>query len=513
MLLTRQARRQPITILHARVLFGTVFIIAACGLIYELIISTLSSYLFGNSVAHFSITIGLFMSAMGLGSLASRRVKQAELEAFILVEISIGIIGGISAALLNTVFATTDLYHLAMGVLIILIGGLIGMEIPLLTRIMGGWESLKDTLANVLAFDYLGALIAAVLFPLVLLPQIGLLKTAFVTGLLNLLVVAVNLWLFKPQLARWPALTALTLSVSAILVAGTLWSVELTSLFEERLYKDEIILSDQSSYQRIILTRWGEDVRLFLDGNLQFSSQDEYRYHEPLVHPAMTLSRSRESILVLGGGDGLVAREVFKYPEVARLVLVDIDPAITDLGRTHPVFLALNQGSLNDPRLEIINRDAFTYLTETGEQFGVILIDLPDPNNESLGKLYSREFYTLVQRHLAVGGVAASQATSPYFARESYWSIIHTATDAGLTLTPYHTYIPSFGDWGFFLAAEHPLDPATFAPTVPLRYLTPAVLTAGLTFDSDTAEVEADINTLNNQVILSYYEQGWQRWN
>lgn len=509
----RSLKRYPITRLHARVLFGTVFIIAACGLIYELIISTMSSYLFGNSVAHFSITIGLFLSAMGIGSLISRRINQAELEAFILVELTIGLLGGISAALLNTVFVTSDLYYLATGILIILIGSLIGLEIPLLTRIMGGWDSLKDTLANVLAFDYLGALIAAVLFPLVLLPQIGLLRTAFVTGLLNLLVVAVNLWAFRSHLRQWYPFAALTAGVSALLIAGTIWSTQLSSLFEDRLYKDPIIYADQSAYQRIILTRRSDDVRLFLDGNLQFSANDEYRYHEPLVHPAMSLTRSRESVLILGGGDGLVAREVFKYSDVQRLVLVDIDPVITDLGQTHPIFLNLNQGSMNDPRLEIVNQDAFTYLTDTADQFGVILIDLPDPNNESLGKLYSREFYTLIQRHLAVGGIVASQATSPYFARETYWAIIHTARDAGLSVWPYHGYIPSFGDWGFFLAANHHINPTDFSPQVPLRYFTPDLLSAGLIFDSDISEVETEVSTLNNQIVVSYYEQGWRQWN
>ncbi|MEM7028804.1 MAG: polyamine aminopropyltransferase [Chloroflexota bacterium] len=508
------AARQPqLTILHARVLMGTVFIIAACGLIYELIVGTLSSYLFGNSVAHFSVTIGLFMSAMGIGSFASRQVKRAELEAFILVEMAIGCVGGLSAAILNAVFVTNNFYHLVMGILILIIGGLIGMEIPLLTRILGGWEAVKDTLANVLAIDYLGALLAAVLFPIFLLPQIGLLKTSFVTGLLNIAVVGVNIWIFRSQLKLWRPLAIVTGGVTVLLLAGFTWSVQLTSFFEERVYRDEIVYADQTTYQRIVLTRWGDDLRLFLDGNLQFSSLDEYRYHEMLVHPAMGQTRSRESVLVLGGGDGLVAREVFKYDDVKRLVLVDLDPAMTDLGQTHPSFLAINKGSLNDPRVEIINQDAFSYLAETSDRFGAIIIDLPDPNNESLGKLYSLEFYRLVQRHLAKGGIATAQATSPYFARETYWSIIHTAQDTGLNVYPYHTYIPSFGDWGFMLAAEHTVDFQQFEAQVPLRYLTSELLQVSTHFDNDTDEVEADISTLNNQVILTYYQKGWRRWN
>jgi spermidine synthase len=498
---------------HSTSLLVTVFIIAICGLVYELIVGTLSSYLFGNSVTHFSITIGLFLSAMGLGSFASRRITASLLGWFVVIEIAIGLIGGFAAALLYAVFATTELYYLAMTLLLLLIGGLIGMEIPLLTRLLGGWGAIKDTLANVLAFDYLGALLAAILFPLVLLPELGLLKTSFATGLLNMAVVGLNIWIFRERLLRWRDLSIIAGAITLLLLAGAVWAEQLTSFFEQQLYKDDIIYARQTPYQRMILTSWGEDVRLYLDGNLQFSSRDEYRYHEPLVHPAMSLSRSREAVLVLGGGDGLVAREVFKYDDVQRLVLVDIDPEMTDLAQTHQSLLRVNDNALSDPRLELVNQDAFNYLAETDELFGVIIIDLPDPNNESLGKLYSREFYTLVKRHLAEGGVAATQATSPYFARETFWSIVHTAADVDLKTWPYHVYVPSFGDWGFVLVARHELDLARFSPRVPMRYLNAEVLATSLIFDSDISEIETEVNTLDNQIILSYYEQGWRRWN
>ncbi len=501
-----------LTTRHSTSLLVTVFIIAICGLVYELIIGTLSSYLFGNTVTHFSITIGLFLSAMGIGSFASRRINDSLLGWFIGVELSVGLVGGFSAALLYAVFATTDVYHVAMVVLILIIGSLIGMEIPLLTRLLGGWDNIKDTLANVLAFDYIGALIASVLFPLVLLPELGLLKTAFATGILNVLVVALNIWIFRDRLSRWRGLSLATGGIALLLLGGAVWSNLLTSVFEQQLYKDEIIYSRQTPYQRIIMTRWADDVRLFLDGNLQFSSRDEYRYHEPLVHPAMSLTRSRESVLVLGGGDGLVAREVFKYDDVQQLVLVDIDPAMTELALTHPALLDINEDSLSDPRVEILNQDAYTYLADTGELFGVIIIDLPDPNNESLGKLYSREFYKLVHRHLAGGGVIVTQATSPYYARETYWSIAHTMESVGLQTWPYHMYIPSFGDWGFILAAGHELDPAKFLPRVPMRYLDADVFQSSLVFDDDIAEIDTEVNTLDNQIILTYYEQAWRRW-
>lgn len=497
---------------RATTLLVSVLIIAVCGLTYELIVGTLSSYLFGNSVVHFSLTIGLFMSAMGLGSFASRWVQGRVLDRFIQLEIAIGLVGGCSAALLYTVYATTELYYLVMVLLIVFVGTFIGLEIPLLTRLSGGWASLKNRLANILAFDYLGALLASILFPIVLLPQLGLLKTSFATGLVNLAVAGLNLWAFRKELEHWRWLLAAAGAVAAVLVAGGVWSVQLTSLLEEQLYEDQIIYTRQTPYQRIVLTRWADDVRLFLDGNLQFSSRDEHRYHEPLVHPAMSLTRSRESVLILGGGDGPAAREVQKYVDVRRIVLVDIDPAMTNLARTHPTLLAINKGSLLDPRVELAHQDAYRYLEDTSEQFGVIIVDLPDPNNESLGKLYSRAFYTLLRRHLAAGGVIASQATSPYFAREAYWCIVHTAADAGLLTWPYHVYVPSFGDWGFFLAAEHDIAPGELEIGADTEYLNAHVWATSQVFDSDIAEVDTEVNTLDSQVVLRYYEQGWKTW-
>lgn len=502
----------PLTDRQSKAVLLSIFIVAACGLTYELIIGALSSYLFGNSITHFSIVIGLFLSAMGLGAFASRRIARHLLEWFVGLEIGLGLIGGASAALLFTVFATSPYYHLAMVGLILMIGGVIGAEIPLLTRMLGRERGLKDTLANVLAFDYLGALLASLLFPVVLLPQLGLLRTSFATGLLNLVAALGILWFFREQLEGSTRLAVAGGVMGIALISGAAWSEGLTSLLEKRLYEDEIIYARQSPYQRLVLTRWGDDLRMFLDGDIQFSSIDEHRYHELLVHPAMTLAASRESVLILGGGDGLALREVWKYPDVERVVLVDLDHYVTDLARTYAPLRALNGDSMHDPRLEIVNQDAFKYLEENAGAFGVILVDLPDPSNESLGKLYSSSFYKLASHNLGQGGVLASQATSPYFAREAFWCIVHTAEEVGFEIWPYHAYIPSFGDWGFFIASEIDLATAAFEPLVPTRFLSSEIFQASTVFDPDTAEVETQINTLDTQVILRYYERGWRQW-
>lgn len=501
-----------VTAFQIRVLLISVLIIAICGLVYELIVGALSSYLLGNAVTHFSITIGAFLSAMGVGSYISRWVTRNVLRAFVLVELGIGLVGGSSAILLYTVFTYTDYYYLAMFAVILFVGACIGLEIPLLTRLVGGYQALKDTLADVLAFDYIGALAGSILFPLVLVPQLGLIQTSFVMGLLNLAVVGLILFVFRRELNTPWTLTGATLLSAAALLGGLFISDPVTSFLERRLYRDQIIYTEQTPYQRIVMTRWRDDVRLFLDGNIQFSTLDEYRYHEPLVHPAMTLSRSREAVLVLGGGDGMAVREVLKYDDVRRVVLVDIDPAMTQLAQEHPLLVEVNQDALSDPRVEVVNEDAYKYLEQTSELFGVIISDLPDPNNESLSKLYSLEFFQLLQHHLAEGGVLASQATSPYFVREAYWSIIATADEVWHQVYPYRVYVPSFGDWGFYMATDYAFSLDSFTSQVPMRYLDPPLFEASFLFDADTAAVPVEINTLNTQSLLRYYEEGWGQW-
>ncbi|MBI4759009.1 MAG: polyamine aminopropyltransferase [Chloroflexi bacterium] len=494
-------------------LFTSILVIAVCGLLYELLVGSISTYLLGNSIYQFSITIGLFMTAMGLGSYLSKRLRGDLLTQFMVVEIAIGLVGGTSAAALFAIFSTLkEVYKLVMVIIIVTVGTLIGLEIPLVARIAKRYGTLRDTLANVLSFDYLGALVASVAFPLILLPNFGLLKTAFLTGLFNLAVVALNLQVFWRTLrTRWPLALA-TASSAGLLLAGFFYSLQLTSLFEHRLYQDEILYTQQTPYQRIVITKWKDDLRLFLDGNLQFSSTDEYRYHESLVHPALSLARSREDILILGGGDGLIAREMLKYPDVRNVTLVDIDREMTSLAARYPLLAELNQGSLQDHRVRIVNQDAYKYLEETSGLYQAIIIDLPDPRNENLAKLYSREFYGLAARHLAAGGMLATQAASPYFVRKAYWSVVHTLRDVGLYVKPYHVYVPSFGDWGFALASNVEPDVENVRISVPVRFLSSSVLKGMFSFDADIAEVPVAVNTLNESPLLWYYLEGWAKW-
>lgn len=507
---------EAVTAHERATLLISVLIISVCALTYELIVATLSSYLLGDSVTQFSFTIGIFLFAMGIGALVSRRIRVDELRWFIIVELLTGLAGGLSAAFLYMVFTSlNDYYQPLMFLVTLAIGICVGLELPLLMRIVANRTDLTNALADVFSVDYLGSLIASIIFPVILLPILGVIQTAFLMGLLNIIVSAINLRLFRSRLSRrWARLLSWLASALALgMVLGAVLSTDLVRIFEQQLYEDRIIYSTQSPLQRIVVTRGGEDIRLYLNGNLQFSSRDEYRYHEMLVHPVMSLPRSREKVVILGGGDGLAAREVLKYQDVQQIILVDLDPVMTDLGRHSPLLTRLNQNALNNPRVTVVNQDAYKFIEESSDRYPIIIVDLPDPNNEALGKLYSTAFYQLLREHLTPDGALITQATSPYFVRSSFWMIAHTIEAAGFYSTPLRAYVPSFGEWGFVIGTAYRPRTLSLSEQIELQFLTPEVLQAAQVFDPDIAEVETEINTLNNPILPRLYDAEWRQWN
>jgi spermidine synthase len=497
-------------------LFVTVLLIAACGLVYELVAGALASYLLGDSVTQFSTVIGTYLFAMGIGSWLSRYIGRGIVARFVTIELLVALVGGFSSTLLFLAFAYTDAFRLALYLLVGIIGMLVGLEVPLLMRILRDRYDFKDVVSNVLTFDYLGALGASLLFPMVLVPRLGLVRAALLFGIVNALVALWSTWLFRDRLGARRALLAACLVVLGTLGVGMWRAGRITSLAEENLYADDVVLARDTKYQRIILTAWKDDLRLFLNGHLQFSSRDEYRYHEALVHPGLAARPGARRVLVLGGGDGLAVREILRYPSVSEVVLVDLDPEMTHLFRTHPRLSALNAGSLRDRRVRVVNDDAFVWLAAHRDMFDFVVVDFPDPSNYAVGKLYTVAFYQLLARHLSRDGLAVVQSTSPLFARQSYWSIVATMQQAGLTTHPYHLYVPTFGEWGFVLASGSagsvPYTPPTTLPAG-LRYLTPREIPQLFAFATDMLPVPARANRLNDQVLVRYYEDEWSRIN
>jgi len=321
----------------------------------------------------------------------------------------------------------------------------------------------------------------------------------------------VALWstyLFRDELPQKRGLQLASVFAALLLGAGLWKGQQITTLAEEGLYADPVILARDTRYQRIVLTSWKDDLRLYLNGHLQFASRDEYRYHEALVHPGLAALPRARRVLVLGGGDGLAVREILKHPDVEDITLVDLDEGMTALFTSHARLTPLNDGSLSDPRVRVINADAFVWLDQHTGTFDFIVIDFPDPSNYHVGKLYTSAFYRLVRQHLASDGFIAVQSTSPLFARQSFWSIVATLQGAGLRTYPYHVYVPSFGEWGFVIAGTVPYQAPHTLPDG-LRYLTVSGVPALFEFPADMQPVPAEPNRLNNQVLVRYYEREW----
>jgi spermidine synthase len=491
------------------VLFLSVALIAACGLIYELVAGTLASYLLGDSVFQFSTVIGSYLFAMGIGSYLSRFIVRGLVARFISIELLVGLVGGFSSATLFLAFAYTQGFRLILYAIVIVVGILVGLEIPLLMRILKNRLEFRDLVAHVLTFDYLGALGASLLFPILLVPKLGMVRSALLFGIVNAGVALWSTYLFRDQLGGRGLLRVSCFAVLAALGAGMAGAERITQVADDNLYADEVIFSRNTRYQRIVLTKWKDDVRLFLSSHLQFSSRDEYRYHEALVHPGLAALPGARRVLVLGGGDGLAVREILKYPTVDSVTLVDLDPEMTRLFSTHPYLASLNQHSLTNSRVHVINADAFPWLDENRDSFDFIVVDFPDPTNYSLGKLYTTAFYRLMAKHLSAQGLAVVQSTSPLFARQSYWCIVETLKQARLRTYPYHVYVPSFGEWGFVLAGASPYDPPARLPEG-MRYLSASLVPELFHFPNDMLPVDAEPNRLNDQVLVRYYEHDWR---
>ena len=494
-------------------LAGSVFIIAACSLIYELLISSLSTYLLGSSVIHYSLTIGLFLFFMGVGAWMAQSVTRHLIPAFVSIEIAIGAVGGVSALLLLFVYAKTEFYYPAMIVVVGVIGILVGMELPLLTRILESRSGLRRGISQVLTFDYIGALLASLLFPFVLLPYFGHLLTATVVGLINLLVALIVAWSFRSQLSVWRGRLIGGVALAfLLLVACVIWLKPAQVVIDSALYEDPVIDTRQSTYQKIVLTQRGQDLRLYLDGNLQFSSIDEYRYHEVLVHLPVAFSKTLERALIIGGGDGLAARELLKYSHIRSIDVVDLDSEVTTLATEQHLLVSLNENSLKDERVTVHNSDAWTWLAQSGDLYDVIVIDLPDPESEDVAKLYSVAFYQRIARRLSVGGALITQATSPWFARRAFWSIGNTVEEVFENVRPAAVYVPSFGLWGFFIAAQHSLqEPASHLYEG--RYMNDQTLQEVLRLPADLPRLPARVNRNYSLPVIDYYREGWNAQN
>jgi spermidine synthase len=494
-----------------RLLLFSVFVLSLCGITYELVLGSLATYLLGNPVQQYSLTIGIFLSSMGIGSYLSRFLVKNILRDFIIIEIALGFIGGLSVLLLNMMFSFSVSFYLLHIFLLTVIGTLVGLEIPLMARILRKHGSFRDIISNVLTLDYMGGLAGSLLFPLLLFPFIGRFLTSLLIGIANISVAAlIILRIEYPGRKKHDIFYPLVMILLLALLAFN--SDMINTIMQKRLFYDDIVFSKRSKYQEIVLTRSGEEFRLYLDGSLQFSTFDEYRYHEMLVYPALALHpQDRKRVLILGGGDGIAVGYVLKWKGVENITLVELDPEIINLARSNSSFKMINKNSLEDERVEVVTGDAYRYLTDVRRKFDLIIADFPDPHDETISKLYTTEFFMMVKRTLAPGGIFVTQSTSPLFAREAFWCINTTLEKVFRHVLPYHVFIPSFGDWGFNMASEKVLEPGSIGKVdIKTSFFSRETFGHSLHFPDDSERVSGKINTFNTPVLYTYYLKGWK---
>lgn len=483
---------------------------SASGLASELLLGTLTSYLVGNEALSYGIAVGGFLAAMGVGSYLSRFVGNESntlLKAFMIVELSIAPLNAILPLGLFVLFIVGGQVWLGLSLVTLILGTLAGLEVPLLTRMVEAQTGVKDALAGVLAMDYFGALVGSLAFPVLLLPIVGMFPAAAILGIFPAVMVFLIGRAF-PQLKQWRSrglAVVVFLSFLAVLV------VPITQRLENNLYGAPVVQRTQSAYQRLVLTRRGSDVRLFLDGDLQFSTTDEYRYHEALVHPALSGMSSPKKVLLLGGGDGLALREVLKWNSVEQVMMIELDPKVVEWAKTYPALRSANENAYADSRVEVRYGDAFNLVSELEEQFDVIIADFPDPDRSVLAKLYSVGFYRQLQAHLSPTGRLVTQASSPFFAPKAFSCIATTLKEVSFQVYPYTVNVPSFGPWGFILATQTPFNPE-LSSELPenTRYLSPEMFPSLFVLPKDITLETVEVNTLAHPVIVNYERD--RRW-
>jgi len=546
----------------------SMFFTGASGFIFECVLSTVATYILGNSIEQFSVTISLMLLMMGVAGYWQKRLSDRHLvEKFLAVEVLLAMLGGFAPTAAYAAYATMENhFSLVQYFFVLAIGFLIGLEIPLVLRINRYYvPTLKSNIATVFSMDYIGSFIGALVWVYFFLKYFPLTETSFFVAGVNFFVAVITyLYFMRHRAVARPLVSLLMILLTAAALGygyaqNRVWNL----LLEQRFYDQPIVYSKTTKYQHIVMTAGVSpvDYRLYINGNLQLSSRDEHIYHEQLVHPAMRLAARRNRILILGGGDGLALREVLKHPDVEEVLLIDIDPDMIALARDDDVLNQLNQGALADARVvatgasgvtsEMSTRPIYDY-TETLPESGtpvikeaarvsvytvdadkmvqrlsglwdVILVDFPDPNSVELAKLYSREFYLKLRRILSDGGIMAVQSTSPYHARESFLCVRRTLDSAGYETIPYHDNVPSFGDWGWILAWHSPkaardvrneiaqLDDFGI-PQDRLRYLTPEAFRSALTFGKGLLDSHStEVNRLMHPVLLRFYlSESWQ---
>lgn len=505
-----------------RILFLALFATGLSGIVAEYCFATLSTYFVGDSVKQWSIVISLMLFSMGVGSRITKSFDGNIFKLFVFTEFTLSLVVSFSAVITYYLASQVEYIGIYIYAMAIVTGILIGMELPLAMRLNNDFQSLKLNVANVLEKDYYGSLIGGLFFVFIGLPYLGLTYTPFILGFINLFVAILLLIFFKSKLNKSEKRTLFSIAglLVVILILGNLFSKNIILHGEQTKYKDKIVFQEQSIYQKIVVTKWKNDYWLYLNDNLQFSSFDEPMYHEVLIHPAMQILQKPKNILILGGGDGCATRELLKYQSTEKITLVDLDKKLTDLFTNQKELTAINKNALTNDKVTIINKDGFTYISETNDFYDFIVIDLPDPRNVELSRLYSKEFYELCRLRLTPKGGLITQAGSPYYTPYAFKCIEETIKRANFSALPLHNQVLSMGEWGWVLGTKEKLSKEQVNAylqkfsnsTIKTAWLTKEsmhlITSFGKDFYAKNKTDSLEVNQISNPVLYHYYNKG-----
>lgn len=488
-----------------------VFLAGLCSIIYELLLSTTASYFLGDSVKQFTLLIGIYLFSMGLGAYFSKFFKNQPLEFFIKIELILGFVGGVSVPLLYFLFVAVNpiAFQFYCFALMFLIGLLTGLEVPLLT-FASEKEDYEDNLSNVLSLDYIGGLFATLLFPFFLLPFVGLFYSSLLFGITNIML---GFWVHYHLVKKMNRTVYLGIGLLLVLITLVSFTGKILKIWEGRIYNSPILENIQSPYQKIVVTKNNDDIRLYLNRQLQFSSSDEHRYHEMLTHVPMAINPDIKNVLILGGGENLATRELLKYTSIDHIEVVDIDSTIFFLSRNNDFIKAINQDAGQSDRVTLTNMDAFAFLKNSDKKYDLIISDLPDPSNDAIARLYSKQFYILVNNNLKENGLFVSQSCDIYHSNLTFNCIKNTIGSVFKYVKPYQTYVPSFGNWGFNIASHREINlPQHSEYPKGLKFLNDFQFKNAFTIPDDINIGETKINSLDSPVILDYFIAEWDDW-
>lgn len=500
---------------------AALFATGLAGIVSEYTLSTLATYFLGDSVFQFTMIVSIMLFSMGIGSRLSKNIEENLLEKFVWIEFGLSCIASNVTVIVYTIFAFYGDTTFVIYLLSVCVGLLIGMEIPIVVRLNEDFQSLRVNISSALENDYYGSLAGGAFFAFIGLPILGLTFTPLVLGAVNFCVAILFIMVIwqeieRPQKRRLCLYAVIT---SLVLVLTGIFSERVVKWGDHIRYNDTVVYSEQTRYQKIVMTYQNGNYWLFLNGHQQLSTVDEELYHEPLVHPIMLLHEKPQDILVLGGGDGAAVRELLKHASVRSITLVDLDPSMTHLAKSNSILLNINDGALNDAKVEVINQDGFTYLESKYAHFDIIIADFPDPRTVDLGRLYTREFYWLCKNALRTNGLMITQAGSPYYAERAYECIDKTMEAAGFNTLLLHNQVPSLGEWGWVLGAKNQaldlkeqLKQASIEE-IPTKWLNDDALISLCSFGKQVFPKRYQtvaINKLHEPVLYKYYLQG--RW-